>query len=131
MAILSKKALLSGSKHVEKVELSVGGEVYIRPLNQAEVTEYNRITAKALGVMETGRRNTNFKINVEKSTVANADAQAYAITTSLNCKDEEWTIDEVLELDGALFKEIFEHVANLSGLDTNVEEEVEQFPEKS
>lgn len=130
--ILTKKAILDGCNHIEKVKLNnIDGEVYIRPLNQAEVTEYNRITAKAMGVLETGRRQPNVKVNVEKTTVATTEAQAYAIATSLNCKNDEWSIEEVKGLDGALFKELFDEVAKLSGLDTNVEKEVENFLEKS
>lgn len=137
MVILTKETLLKGVNNIKKVELeTVDGSVYIRPLNHSEVTHYNSITAKALGDIQTdgGRRkgvSANFKINLEKSTLATSEAQAYAVATSLSCKEQEWSEGEVQKLDGALFNEIFKAVAELSGLDTDVESEVDNFLEDS
>lgn len=132
MPILTKEALLKGSKNIQKIELTtIDGSVYMKPLTQAEVTHYNSITAKAMGVIETGRRLNNVKVNVEKSTKATHEAQCYALSVSLSCKEQDYSEDEVAQLDGALFRELFQHCSEISGLDVNVEEDVEQFLENT
>lgn len=125
--MITKEMLLKGSKLVKTIHLtSVDDDINIRPLTQAEVSEYNRITAKSMGSMETGR-NTKLKINLEKSTIAEAEAQAYAVATAL--VDEDWSIEEVQSLNGLVFNELFENVAKISALDADVTEELKKFLE--
>lgn len=139
MVVLTKSALLNGAKHAEKVELeSVGGEIYLRPLTQAEVNVYESYVPQAMGTFETnekrGRRkgtdiNTSGKVNLAKTSSAQAEAEAYAVATSMTCKDEEWTEEDVKGLDRVVFKEIFEHVKRLSGIEEEDLEEIEEFLE--
>mgnify|MGYP003293950686 CR=1 FL=1 len=146
MPILTKDALLKGVKQTIEFELrTIKGSVLLRPLSQAEVENYNKITAKAMGTFETNekakrgfRKQTSSdvtsvgKINFEKNTEAHAKAQRYAVATSMTCNDEEYSEDEVGQFTGDLFNEIFDKVCEISGIDVeSTEDDVEEFPEDS
>lgn len=142
MVRLTKDALLKGiNNHVTLPLSSRDGEVILRPLSQAEVGEYNNIQARAMGTFDTnerakrGMRNTSDvtstgKINFAKTSEAQYDAERYAVAKSMTCKGETYTEEEVGQFDGALFKEIFTKVKEISGIEEeNVETEVDKFPE--
>lgn len=141
MVRLDKNVLLTGAKP-KKCELKTRkGEVYLKPLTVSEVAEYNQITSKALGTFNTkelgkrgrgkGETSTTGNINLSKTQKAQFEAKCYAVATSLTCADMEFTQDEVKDMDGDLFNEIFEKVSEISGLEVeDLDEIIEEFQDE-
>lgn len=142
MALLKKTDILEGINKAEKYEIkSLNGELYLRPLSQAEWNSIDEIEAKAIGTFEThekarrGKRQTPSQIEskgtiqVAKTTLANQEARTKAVYLSLNnSQNEEWSEDEANQLSRKAFNEIYEKVQEISGITENIEDEVEDFP---
>lgn len=130
--ILTKNALLKGKNDIKSYRIeSANGEVYLRPLTQAEVLTYQSMTAEGLGSFNADNTRhglqTKGKIDIKKTTLANGEAQAYAVALSLSCKEEKYTPEEVGLFEAKVFDEIFKIVAEISGIDLDAEKEVENF----
>lgn len=147
MAILKKSDILKGIENVEKVTVEeLGGEIYLRPLSQAEVNDVGEIEAAAMGTFETNeksrrtkrQKNTSSdvsstgKVNLAKTTKANNAAKVRTVALSLNNSKypEGWDEEEVAQIPAKSFKIMYEKVREISGMDDeDLDDEVEDFPE--
>lgn len=145
MVVVKKSDILNGIKKIEKVKLEAlnGGEMYLRPLSQAEINEVDEIEAKAMGIFETnetaqrGRRQkpksvveSRGKINLELQQKAQHQAKTKAIFLSLdnekNVGEEAWSETEIEQMPHKLFEELFEKVREISGIELH-EDDVDTF----
>ena len=145
MVVVKKSDILSGIKKIEKVKLDAldGGEMYLRPLSQAEINEVDEIEAKAMGIFETnetahrGRRQkpksvveSRGKINLDLQQKAQHQAKTKAIYMSLdnekNVGEEAWTETDIGQMPHRLFEELFVNVRRISGIEID-EEDVDNF----
>lgn len=137
MALLSKNDILKGINNIEKVEIeSLGGEIYLRPLSEAELQDLDLIEAKAMGVYEStqkGRSDTlnKGKINLAKATEASNEARIKKIELSINNEKnaEDWTPDEIKSLSREAINELNDKIDELSGVEIK-KRDVEKFPEE-
>lgn len=137
MALLSKNEILKGINNIQKVEIeSLGGEIYLRPLSEAELQDLDLIEAKAMGVYEStqkGRSDTlnKGKINLAKATEASNEARIKKIELSINNEKnaEDWTPDEIKSLSREAINELNDKIDELSGVEIK-KRDVEKFPEE-
>lgn len=137
MALLSKNDILKGINNIQKVEIeSLGGEIYLRPLSEAELQDLDLIEAKAMGVYEStqkGRSDTlnKGKINLAKATEASNEARIKKIELSINNEKnaEDWTPDEIKSLSRETINELNDKIDELSGVEIK-KRDVEKFPEE-
>lgn len=144
MAILTKDAILKGINDVQKYEIqSLGGEIYLRPLSQGEWDELAQIESKAMGFFETnessqrrGKRpsastmTSSGKIDLAKTTSARQESMRLALAMSLNNSknNDEWTEEDVKNLKSDAFNEIYNKIREISGIEDDLEESIDDFP---
>lgn len=114
--------------------MSLGGEIYLRPLSSAEVNKVVEIEAEGFGNFEASNLNrktsTTGKMNLKKMNEATAKAQYEAIYLSINNdkNPDEWTRDELKTLHKDAITELYDNVMEISGANTT-ENDVKNFPE--
>ena len=143
--------IIEGTSKEEKYMIkSLNGEVWLRPLSQAEINEISEIEAAAIGTFETNEKSNNSrnraknirsqleskgKLSVLKTTQAQNQAKIKAVAYSLdNSKyaEEKELIneEELLKAPSNVIEEIYEKVQEISGLNnTELESDVEEFPQ--
>jgi hypothetical protein len=143
--------IVDGTSKEEKYMIkSLNGEVWLRPLSQAEINEISEIEAAAIGTFETNEKSNNSrnraknirsqleskgKLSVLKTTQAQNQAKIKAVAYSLdNSKyaEEKELIneEELLKAPSNVIEEIYEKVQEISGLNnTELESDVEEFPQ--
>lgn len=142
MAVLKKSQILEGIKDPKKITIeALNGELWLRPLSNAELDEIDRIEAKGMESYETNSKSrgriqgetiAKGKINVHLATVNGAKARDRKIEMSLDNEknaDDPWTIEEIGELSRDAVNEIVEAIDQLSGLDVT-KGDIDQFPEE-
>lgn len=134
--VLRKEDIISGINNIQKVTIkSLDGEIYLKPLSEAQLQELDLIEAKALGVYESSQRGrseaTNKgKINLAKATEASHEAKIAKIKLSINNEKspDTWTDEELGALQRNVVNEIIEKIDEISGVNTTARD-VEKFPE--
>lgn len=142
--------IIDGTQKVESYYIkSLKGEVFLRPLSQAEINEISEIEAAAIGTFETNEKSHNNvrsrtqniksqleskgKLSVLKTTQAQNRAKIKTVAYSLDNKEyaeEKVTEEELLKAPSAVIEEIYNKVQELSGLNNNdLESDVEEFPQ--
>lgn len=141
--------IISGTKKVEQYTIkSLDGDVYLRPLSQAEINEISEIEAAAIGTFETNEKSNNRssrsrniksqleskgKLSVLKTTQAQNQAKIKAVAYSLDnseYEDEKFDEETLLKAPSAVIEEIYGYVQELSGLNNqNLDKDVEEFPQ--
>jgi hypothetical protein len=135
--VLKKEDIISGINNIQKVEIeSLGGEIYLQPLSEAQLSEIDLIEAKAMGVYESSQRGRNDavntgKINLAKATEASAEARIAKISLSINNdkSPDTWTDEEIGSLPRNVIEELVEKINEISGVDVT-KREIEKFPEE-
>ena len=134
--VLKKEDILSGINNVQQVTIeSLGGEIWLKPLSESQLSEIDLIEAKALGVYESSQRGRSEalnkgKINLAKATEATSEAKIAKIKLSINNEkiDDHWTDEEIGSLPRDVVDELLEKIDEISGVHTTTRE-VEKFPE--
>lgn len=136
--------ILTGTSNTETVYIeSLDDEIKIRYLSQSEISEIEKIEAKALGTFETqekanrnGRRQqggtvqSTAKINLAKQTEASNQAKLVAVSLSCSVDGEEYSTQDVAALPSNVFKELYEKIQEINKLsDENLDQEVDEFLE--
>ncbi|MDD6256345.1 hypothetical protein [Methanobrevibacter boviskoreani] len=141
--------IISGTKKVKQYTIkSLDGDVYLRPLSQAEINEISEIEAAAIGTFETNEKSNNRssrsrniksqleskgKLSVLKTTQAQNQAKIKAVAYSLDnseYEDEKFDEETLLKAPSAVIEEIYGYVQELSGLNNqNLDKDVEEFPQ--
>lgn len=130
---LTREELIQGTKYITQIQLKSipNTAIDIRPLNTAEVQTYQELTVTGMPKVRMGiggRRDTQTEIDIVQSTRSTAEAQLWAVATSLSIPDKTpYTPEDVKTFRGDIFKEIWEAVSELSGLKEDVEKQVDQF----
>ena len=143
MVILKKSDILDGIDKPRKIFIdALEGELWLRPLSSAEITEIVNIEAEGYGKwestntqkgrrMEKGENLTKGYMHLAKLNSAEANAKYECAYKSLdNPKNEEdpWELEEVKKLPHNAIKEIYEKVFQMSGANTT-EADVKDFLE--
>lgn len=141
MVLLKKSDILKGINDPEKVTIeALGGELWLRPLSNAELDEIDKIESKGMESYKTtsksrgrvqGETVANGEINVYKATVNSAKARNRKIEMSLdNPKnvDDPWTEEDINNLKRDAVNEIVEKIDELSGVNVT-EGDIDKFPE--
>ena len=144
--VLTVAEILEGIEKYEEIEIkTINATIYLRPLSKSEWSKVDSIRQEALGDYVTNEKakaknrkqrtaeiNSQLKFNIKKNSEADYRAQIEAIFLSLDNpgnKGQETTRDEIAKLPPKTFDEIYEKVCEISGIDTDLEDEVEEFPE--
>ena len=143
--MLTKDELLNGAKQtIEFTPEGLDNSLYLRPLTIGELNELEQMKAKALGTYvanETstskgkervkGKLNAEARLNVEKTTIAEDNANVKAVMYSIDNESNDFKLNEqeVKSLDSKVFVSILEKVKEISHWDTDedIEEDVDDF----
>lgn len=142
--VLTKKEIIDGIDATETVKIkALDGEVELRLLSQSELFQLDAFESKALGVLKTSESGSRGKgrniskselssqsnIDVHKLTVANQNAKLKAVQWALSIGDTKWTEQEVSDLTGPVFNEIYENVQRMNhfGEGNSLEKDVDSF----
>ena len=134
--VLRKEDILGGINNIQKVTIeSLGGELWLRPLSEAELSQIDLIEAKAMGVYESSQRGTGEafnkgKINLAKATEATEEARLAKISLSINNEKnpDEWSEEEIGSLSRDAVEELISKIDEISGVKTAARD-VDKFPE--
>lgn len=134
--VLTKKDIISGINNIQRVTIeSLGGEIYLQPLSEAQLSDLDLIEAKAMGVYESSQKGrqdaiNKGKINLAKATEASAEARIAKISLSINNEKNQdtWTDEEIGLLPRNVIEELITKINEISGVNTT-KREVENFPE--
>lgn len=130
---LTREELIQGANYIKTINLTSikDSQVTIRPLKQSEVQEYQEMSVAGMPNIRVGSygAGNNVEVNLQQSTAATNKAQLWAVARALTLPDkEEYTPADVGFFRGDVFKEIWEAVSELSGLDSSeVERTVDKF----
>ena len=145
--VLTVAEILEGIEKYEEVEIkALNDTVYLRPLSKSEWAKVDSIRQEALGdyvtnekakalknrTQRTAEINSQLKFNFKKNAEADFKAQTEAIFLSLDNpgnKGQVSTKDQIVNLSPHIFDEMYEKVCELSGINRDLEDEVEEFPE--
>ena len=144
--VLTVAEILEGIEKYEEVEIkALNDTVYLRPLSKSEWSKVDSIRQEALGDYVTNEKakaknrkqrtaeiNSQLKFNIKKNSEADYRAQIEAIFLSLDNpgnKGQESTKEQIVKLSPHIFDEMYEKVCELSGINRDLEDEVEEFPE--
>lgn len=146
MAVLNRNAIISGKDNVETFHFDkLDGELRLRPLNDFELQKVTaRMKSEGIGtvnakpVMKNGTvdkdatmDNIDMEFNVETAQMAAYSASCFAITLSLDNKDnsdeEKFTEDELKEFPAGSVDEIASKVFEISGVDDPNPERMQKF----
>ena len=143
--MLTKDELLNGAKQtIEFTPEGLDNSLYLRPLTIGELNELEQMKAKALGTYvanETstskgkervkGKLNAEARLNVEKTTIAEDNANVKAVMYSIDNESNDFKLNEqeVKSLDSKVFVSILEKVKEISHWDTDedMDEDVDDF----
>jgi hypothetical protein len=135
MTVLTKSDILQGIKNPKKIKIeALNGELWLRPLSSSEVDEILNTEAQGYGTFNAtskrGKTMTDGKMNLPKLQEKQAEAKYLAIYKSINNQknNDEWEIDEIKQFRNDAVNEIYDHVMELSGVDTT-ERDVKEFLE--
>lgn len=134
--VLRKEDILGGINNIQKVTIeSLGGELWLRPLSEAELSQIDLIEAKAMGVYESSQRGTGEafnkgKINLAKATEATEEARLAKISLSINNEKnpDKWSEEEIGSLSRDAVEELISKIDEISGVKTAARD-VDKFPE--
>lgn len=134
--VLRKEDILGGINNIQKVTIeSLGGELWLRPLSEAELSQIDLIEAKAMGVYESSQRGTGEavnkgKINLAKATEATEEARLAKIALSINNEKnpDKWSEEEIGSLSRDAVEELISKIDEISGVKTAARD-VDKFPE--
>lgn len=132
--MLTKSDILQGIDNPVKVKIeTLNGEIWLRPLSSAEVNEILNIEAEGIGTFTAsnirGQTSADGKMNLAKMQTKQNEAQYIAIHKSINNnKGDEWTLDEIKQMQLDAVHEIYDHVMKISGAEVSTSD-VKQFLE--
>jgi len=138
--VLSKKDILRSIDDSETVYIeTLGGKVRIRPISSGEYEEVQALEYKGLNTRTRGirpgmssreaREKTELNIDLAENSKnefkANCLIAAYGLSVD---EDEQWSVEEVRNhLPPGAPREIAERVREISGINPNMQERVENF----
>ena len=143
MAILKKSDILFGIDNPREIRIeSLDGELWLRPLSSAEITEIVNIEAEGYGKweatntqkgrrLEKGEALTKGHMDLAKLNSAEARAKYETVYKSLDNpknEDDPWSLEDIKLLPQDVIDEIHEKVFDISGANTS-EADVKRFPE--
>ena len=136
MALLKKSDILLGIDEPRKIEIvSLGGEIYLRPLSSAEMNKVIGIEAEGYGNFEatnTGSKDpkASAKMNLAKMNKKAAESKYEAVYLSINNpkNEDEWSLDEIHSLHQDQIEELYSNIMRISGAETTTND-VKKFPE--
>ena len=135
MTILTKATILNGIDNPVKVKIkTLKGEIWLRPLNSAEVNEVMNIEAQGMGTFNAsnirGQTTADAKMNLSKMQEKQNEAKYIAIHKSINNpkNNDEWEINELQMLPADAITELYDQVMEISGASITTQD-VKSFPE--
>ena len=113
--VLTVAEILEGIEKYEEVEIkALNDTVYLRPLSKSEWAKVDSIRQEALG---------DYVTNEKAKALKNRTQRTAEINSQLKFNFQ------IVKLSPHIFDEMYEKVCELSGINRDLEDEVEEFPE--
>lgn len=145
--VIRKEDILRGKENPVLVKIeSMNDEIPLRPLSKIEWADIEAIGAEEMGVLETETRPENprkgfrgkpvnvtmQKMDMSKQLRGDFKTKVEALYLSMNnnhSESQKWTKEEIENITGVVFDEIYEAVENLSGVNNpELKKDVDKFP---